>query len=196
MSNQNDYIRINLSIEIPVHTAEKTVEKLQEFAANLSQLPKQIEAPKEQLLEDDVAQAIKHVGQKAHADLKAEEELEQLEEANRIMRQKQLAEARKKYNLNVIQAYRLYRRIRPECDRDYPAYKAVSLHLDWPVSAAQHAVASRKRIIKAYLKHRNNKTIMRLAYEGWTNKAIGSFLGMHEKTVAKIFRELRKGFKV
>lgn len=196
MSDNNKTISIKIAIEIPVNTAEKTIQKLHDFAASISQIPMQVEAPRTPLIEDDVVQAIKHVGQKAHADLKAEKELKKQETANQEKRKNQLIDARKKYDLNVIQVYRLYRRIRPECDRDYTAHKAVSLHFDWPVSAAQHAVACRKRLIKAYLKLRQKKVVMHLIFLGWTNKRIAAHVGVHEKTIAKTFRELRKGFKV
>ena len=101
------------------------------------------------------------------------------------------------YFLACVQAYRFYRSIRPMCENDREACQQIA---EADVSALNryqakdfmHMVQYRRKVVKVYIKNRREKTILRLMRLGKTNRQMGEYLGLHEKTIARFAREVKK----
>lgn len=190
-------ISIRIAIDIPVDTAESTIQKLEGLVSKISNLPLQIGNSATPLIDDiEVAQGIKYAGQKAFAEMQADEKRERVETERHELEKSKYAANLKDFERKAVQSYRLFRQLRPQFDRDYDTYKAIAERFSWPTSIVQTKVAQRKREVKTYLRLLRGRAVMRLVYLGWTNKRIAAHIGIHEKTVARTFRELRKGFKL
>lgn len=190
-------ISIRIAIDIPVDTAESTIQKLEGLVTRISDLPLQISNSGTPLIDDiEVAEGIKYAGQKAYAEMQADEKREQKEAERHDLETSKYAANLKDFERKAVQSYRLFRQLRPQFDRDYDTYKAIAKRFGWPTPVVQTKVAQRKREVKAYLRLLRDRAVMRLVFIGWTNKRIANHIGIHEKTVARIFRELRKGFRV
>lgn len=193
----NKTISIRIAIDIPVDIADSTLQKLQGFVSQVTSLQTHSNASRINYLDsDEIAQGIKHAGQKAYAEMQAEKEQNQVDTERRDQETAKYAANLRDFERKAVQSYRLFRQLRPNFERDYDTYKAIAERFYWPTPIVKTKVTARKRQIKAYLKERRSKTIMRLAYLGWTNKRIAAHIGLHEKTVAAIFLKLRKGFRV
>ncbi len=96
-----------------------------------------------------------------------------------------------------IQLYRQYRRIRPHNQNSLTVYKDLAKQFsqaygdggEIPTFYVEHLIQARRRMVTAYVKNRRIKTIIRLKAKKRNNSDIATAIGIHEKTVARIFRE-------
>ena len=165
MSDAPDKITIRIAIDIPVEVAAETV----------------------QIIEPALARLTAGLGGKPETTV----ESEPVEDLRLIARQ-ELERKKDEFFAKAPRAYAIYRRVRPQCETALQAYKIITrdLRLDAAV-AAEVLVQKQRRKLKQYIHNRRQRTVVRLGYEGWSNKAIAKRLGVATRTVARIFADAR-----
>jgi len=168
MSDTFDKITIRIAIDIPVEVAAETIETIEPILARLTS-------------------GLPHAANQSTSQV----ESEPVEDLSLIARQ-ELEKKRIAFFAQAPRAYAIYRRVRPQCETALQAYKIITadLRLDAPV-AAEVLVQKQRRKLKKYIQKRRQKTVVRLAYDGWSNKAIGQYLGVASRTVSRLMTEAR-----
>ncbi len=196
-------IKIDISFSVPVDTAQETIDQLIQLATVIkstgtplaigqtkpnSLLPA---APSSQpvLYEDDpIAQGMIYAGQKAY-DEKIENECIAAEEAEvQRLVEEESQQTRAKFYRNVVQAYRLYRRVRHEYENEQKACKFVGLRFGWAAAVTQSAIKIRRKTVKDYLRNRQNKLIVKLRKKNWKLKHIADRVGVGLPVVQKALK--------
>lgn len=165
--NPSNTISIRIAIDIPVDIAAETLSKIQPI---LSQITGQAED----------ATPVQELGI-------VDSEAEALKEAARLEFQKRRAEFEQK----GVQAFRIYRRIAANFEKPSQIYTAIGNQLGWPTGVIPSVISARRKKVKQYLRGRNQKTALRLAYEGWSNRAIAARMGFHVRTVSRLLKDAK-----
>lgn len=163
-------IRIRINIDVPPDIGENALQNLTQIASQLQQLGA---AQSAQPFPTKVSSSV--------ADTERQARIEQCYE-----------DRKKEFRLKAIQAYRLFRRIRGDFEKEYDVYKTLAKRFEWPVGVVQSQVCARRSQIKKHLKKRMQTTILRLALKGKTHKQIAKHVGLHDKTVAVYYREAKR----
>lgn len=114
-----------------------------------------------------------------------------------LNRDQEIQERKEKHRKIGVQLYRQYRGINPPSREIHSVYRDLAEQFSGvyggenglPPFYAEHLTQARRNKVKAYVKNRRLNTIIRLKAEKYTNSDIAQIVCLHEKSVARIFRD-------
>lgn len=110
-------------------------------------------------------------------------------------RRQQVREERRARHRQIgVQLYRQFRCRRPSSNskQRYQLLKELGEAHEFPVSYVEFLIRRRRLEVNAYLKRRRDKAILSLYNQGHNNRYIAQYLGLHDRTIARIVRELKR----
>lgn len=170
-SASSKHITIRIAIDIPVDVAETTLSSITPFLSQLQQISHDASTPVAAL--EDQTQA-----------------LDDNEDRKRV--RDHYDEQRRLFWIKTVQSHRTFRRIQHNYENDHDAYKLLAEGLQWPTAVLKSQIAAHRRKLKAFIKTRRQRYVLRRILEGASHKTIGMEIGVHVKTVARILRDAKR----